>query len=487
MVKQRSAGGYQRRAGFVLAAATVLVMAGLGTSDAHASSVSGPTRVSGPSPYTRCPDTLGIGPTTNYPNADVEPFVAVNPRNPHNVIGVYQSDRFDEGGGAKADVAAVSFDGGATWTHSAPRFSTCSGGIYARVSDPWITIGPDGVAYFIGGGGMRQFAATAVLASTSVDGGLHWSNPATVHRDDSTDIFNDKPSGTADPFRSGTAYVVWTRYTSDGHPFFSMTTDAGHTWSPGRDLTPNTTNLFTSGNIVSVVPQWGAPPVLVDVFQYSKGSFTPDDSFMGLVRSTDGGLTWSKPIKIAHASALPDVDPDTGHPLRTGAEFGGLPDVAVDLFRHTLYVAWATSRFSNGAHNDIALAKSTDGGLSWSTPVKVNQSPPGVTAFSPSVEVLPDGTIGVGYYDLRANTPDPITLPTDYFLATSKSGWAPWTETRITPRSFDDSTAPDAGGYFLGDYVGMTNDAHAFDLLFIEAASRRPNNRTDTFYATVAP
>jgi hypothetical protein len=470
----------------VLAAATVLMIAGLGMSDANASASPVLTRVSGPSPFTHCADTLGIGKTTNYPNADVEPFVAVNPRNPHNVIGVYQSDRFNEGGGAKADVAAVSFDGGATWTHSAPKFSACAGGEYARVSDPWITFGPDGVAYFIGGGGTSKFAATAVFASTSVDGGLHWSNPATVHRDNSAEIFNDKPSGTADPFRGGTAYVVWTRYTADGHPFFSMTTDAGHTWSPGRDLTPNATSLFTSGNVVAVVPQWGGPPVLVDVFQYSKGSFTPDDSFMGLVRSTDGGRTWSKPIRIAHGSALPDVDPDTGHPLRTGAEFGGLPDVAVDPYRHTLYVTWATSRFSNGAHNDIALSKSTDGGLHWSTPEKVNQSPHGVTAFTPSVEVLADGTVGVSYYDLRANTPNPNTLPTDYFLAVSRYGWAPWTETRVTPTSFDDSTAPDAGGYFLGDYVGMANNAYAFNLLFIRATGQ-VNNRTDAFYATVAP
>jgi hypothetical protein len=41
--------------------------------------------VSGPSPYATC--TIG-GPGTNYLNAEVEPWVAVNPANSLNIIGV---------------------------------------------------------------------------------------------------------------------------------------------------------------------------------------------------------------------------------------------------------------------------------------------------------------------------------------------------------------------------------------------------------------
>jgi hypothetical protein len=35
---------------------------------------------------------------TNYPNAEVEPFVAVNPANTSNAIGVFQQDRWSDGG-----------------------------------------------------------------------------------------------------------------------------------------------------------------------------------------------------------------------------------------------------------------------------------------------------------------------------------------------------------------------------------------------------
>jgi len=56
--------------------------------------------VSGPSPYASC-STAGQ-PGTNYVNAEVEPYVAVNPTtvgtSKVNVIGVWQQDRWSNGG-----------------------------------------------------------------------------------------------------------------------------------------------------------------------------------------------------------------------------------------------------------------------------------------------------------------------------------------------------------------------------------------------------
>jgi len=56
---------------------------------------SGPIDVSGLSPFATC--TVG-GPGTNYVNSEVEPFVAVNPTNPSNIVGVFQQDRWSNGG-----------------------------------------------------------------------------------------------------------------------------------------------------------------------------------------------------------------------------------------------------------------------------------------------------------------------------------------------------------------------------------------------------
>src|SRR2546422_5828067 len=80
-----------------------------------AGTVAPPTLVSGPSPFAGCTHT-GTG-GTNYLNAEVEPWVAVNPANPNNIIGVYQQDRWSNGG-ARGLVASVTHNGGTTWARS---------------------------------------------------------------------------------------------------------------------------------------------------------------------------------------------------------------------------------------------------------------------------------------------------------------------------------------------------------------------------------
>jgi Neuraminidase (sialidase) len=175
-------------------------------------------------------------------------------------------------------------------------------------------------------------------------------------------------------------------------------------------------------------------------------------------------------------------DPDTGANVRAGE---GLPDIAVDPNDGTLYAVWDDGRFSGGAHEDIALSKSTDGGLTWSPPVKVNQTPVPVHAFTSSVEVAADGTVGVTYYDFRSNTPAP-GLPTDYWLAHSHDGGATWTENHIAG-PFDIETAPVARGYFLGDYEGLAHIGNTFLPFFVQANTGNTTNRTDAFSTVVGP
>ena len=379
------------------------------------------------------------------------------------------------------------------------------GGLFAvrgwtwdRASDPWVSIGPDGTVYQVSLSFSADSSVTAVQASSSTDGGQTWSGPATIISDSGSGHFNDKESVTADPYKPGTAYVVWDRsllpsdsasatafnhsFAFRGAPFFSMTTDGGQTWSAPRQIGPNQ-NIFTIGNQIVVEPDG----TLVDVFHFGKGSGLdePNASLMGVLRSTDGGNRWSQPVIISDNPVARDVDPDNGVPLRTGADIGGsIPDVAVDPGSGKLYVVWEDSRFSGGVHNDIAMSTSTDDGKNWSTPVRVNQTPTGVMAFTPAVDVLPNGTVGVAYYDIRNNTPTP-GLSNDYFIATSADGGGSWSETRLTPVSFDDTLAPIARGYFLGDYQGLANDGTSFLSFFVQTATG--SDPTDVWSTTVTP
>lgn len=399
----------------------------------------GPIDVSDLSPFASC--TVG-GPGTNFVNSEVEPFVAVNPANPNNIVGVFQQDRWSNGG-AHGLVTSTSHDGGATWVESWAHFSTCSGGTaanggnYDRASDPWVTFAPNGDVYQISLSASADVTVSAVLVSKSVDGGDTWSEPTTLARNVSAfgfgPGFNDKESITADPTNANNVYAVWdrSRFPSDqagvtaqmnaastrGDIIFSRTTDGGQTWETPRDILGLNQNEFTSGNQIAVLPDG----TLVDVFEDLNGSGrqpSPNQFHQSIIRSTDKGVTWSKVIDISTDGSIAVRDPDTGAGIRAGA---GLPDIAVGP-NGTLDVVWSDGRFSGFAHDDVALSRSTDGGLTWSNPIKVNASPSGVAAFTPSVDVSSDGTVAVTYYDFRNNTPSTSTLPTDAFVSQTYCG-----------------------------------------------------------------
>jgi len=80
----------------------------------------------GDSPFASC-DISGflIPGETNYVNTELEPWVAVNPTDSSNIIGVYQQDRYVFGG-ARGLAAAVTHDGGATWISTYPPFRSRS-------------------------------------------------------------------------------------------------------------------------------------------------------------------------------------------------------------------------------------------------------------------------------------------------------------------------------------------------------------------------
>src|SRR5258707_4972841 len=100
-----------------------------------AGAVSSPVRVTVPGSACLA-GTVTADPTgTNYPSAEVEPSVAVNPRDPTNVVAVWQQDRWDNGG-ANGLRGAFSFDGGANWGQTAPAFTRCTGRSHDRATDP---------------------------------------------------------------------------------------------------------------------------------------------------------------------------------------------------------------------------------------------------------------------------------------------------------------------------------------------------------------
>jgi hypothetical protein len=453
-------------------------------------------------------------------NSEVEPQIAVDPTDSRHAVAVWQQDRYRSVGGGRALVASYTTDAnnpaGAHWSTPAPipGFNAAVvNAAFGRYTDPWVTITPTGVVYAsaIGLTVSGHFPLiTAVLVVKSTDGGKTWSDPITLREDEAPagtlqiNEANDKEMIVADPNDpwGRTAYVVWDQldFPSDTadfeafhagaaireNAFFSKTIDGGLTWTAAQNITNFQSLDSAFGNQLLVEPDG----TLVDVCTLFKGSGNQAPQAgqvsLAVIRSNDGGTTWSDPIVGPDVETMSLTDPDTGVPVRDGES---IVSVTADP-RHngTLYAAWADGRFSNFTHEDIAFSMSPNGGLTWSTPIKVNQTPTTIAignqqAFTPAVAVASDGTVAVSYYDFRNNDPNP-GLPTDSWLVhangsvTNPSSWTTG-ELRLTDASFNMEYAPlTSRGYFLGDYQGLAAVGTSFYALFAQAGpvSTDPSN-----------
>jgi BNR repeat-like domain len=422
----------------------------------------------------------GVPQTGNlFKNSEVEPYLAVNPRNPLNLVGVWQQDRWSNGG-SQGLGTGVSFDGGVTWRQSYLPFSRCAGGTvanggdYNRASDPWVSFSPNGVvhqmALSVSGEAFEANGVSAMLVSRSTDGGLTWSPSITLIRDAGAQFFNDKNSITADPTDSRYVYAVWDRLVDvgGGPTLLARSVDNGKTWEPTKPIYDPGPDTQTIGNQIVVLPNGVVINLFTQINQITGAAF------YAVIRSNDKGQTWSQPFKIADDNGIGATDPENGTAIRDGA---GIGSIAVGK-KGELYVTWADSRFSNGARDGIAFSRSLDGGITWSDPAQINRVP-SVQAFTPIVHVRQDGTIGITHYDLRSNTADPATLPTDYWLLRSRDGGKSWRESRVTG-PFDLSTAPVARGLFLGDYQGLSSIGPIFVPFYVQTTGDL-NNRNDVF------
>lgn len=190
---------------------------------------------------------------------------------------------------------------------------------------------------------------------------------------------------------------------------------------PSRRAVLPSVNLGPGGQVVV-----GALDLVDDVDDYEgrhggQGG-EPVDGHWSVVayRSTDGGASFGP------ASVVSD---DLEIPQRIIVNLGPSPRFAWDQDRDRLYATWDAGR---GDGRDVFLARSDDGGASWSEPAAVARRRG--TQQLPTVGVAPDGRVDLLFYDRSA---DPRDEDTEVAFASSWDGGRSFTTAMVSRSPFD--------------------------------------------------
>lgn len=461
----------------VVAALAATTAAGAGPSAAAADKykVKNLTAVSGPSPFAAgCPGAFHDELKTT--GLVVEPAIAVNPTNPRNIIATWKQD-VSPAFNARDTLVASSFDGGKTWQRTTvPGLTRCTGGTADTASDPWVSFGGDGTAYFGGQSGLTSTKPEpiAIVASRSSNGGRRWSAPATVAP---RLAGNEQPAITGSQTRPGHTYMTWANFRLDVEPpwtnsvSFSRTSDKGATWSP--PVLVDQPGPFA----IDQAPRIQALPNGTLLAIFARADFLTGVATIQAARSLDEGRTWlpaieagSKPLLGEfHDPETGDILPQPGYPSSTVAPDG------------TVYTAFENS--TSPASGGIGIVKSINDGLTWT-----KTTLPGVSAFAfePAIAVDKHGTVGVIWYDLRSDRPGDTATTADLWFAHSKDGGATWRQTHVAGPTDLRTAAPGAQNRF-GEYQGLAALRNGFGAIFGLATPQAQNGATDIFFAQIGP
>ena len=336
--------------------------------------------------------------TESFPNVtQSETYTTANPDNPDQIVVAYNDSRGRFANPINISGASVSTDGGTTFTrltraNGQSPFDNTFGDpviLYNKPSGTWFTAWLDGSCGGQGIGGYK---------SNTPDDPNSWTHYC-AHNGGA----DDRESGFADnnpssPF-FGRIYISWNDFNvSNANIFVTFSTDNGLTWHSPIMVSTQATFIRD----VQITGDLGGNGVVYIAGMDEGGGGFPHNDNNLIFKSTDGGVTWSNTYTgpsfpgpgVTAVGYFACMFPDNGGYWR---HQGWGEPAAFNNIVHLVYAQHG----AGSDPGDVYYIRSTDGGVTFGAPVKLNTDATTRPQWQPNLSVSPTGTLWATWYDAR--------------------------------------------------------------------------------------
>lgn len=388
-------------------------------------------------------------------DASNEPSIVVNPLNPNNMVIAWRhfasvTSNFRQAG------YAYTLDGGTTWTFP----GVLTPGTFR--SDPVLGADLAGNLFFQSLEGNLNLD---VFRSTN--GGVSWGAPVPSFGGDKNWMTIDTSGGPA----SGFVYGIWQRFADCcGTSVFTRSTFQG--------------TSFQIPVPVALWPTFGTMDVGPDGTVFAAGvDGTVDQDFNTFVvsRSANAQVPAATPtfsgvsVNLAGAMAFGGPNPDG---------LLGQANVVVDRStgptKGNVYLLASVAPFDVPDPLDVRFSRSTDGGTTWSSPVRVNDDASLANwQWFGAIAVAPNGRLDVVWNDTRNSGQTNVS---QLFYSWSYDGGVTWAANLAASPPFD-STVGFPNQNKIGDYLGIVSDTVQAHVAYAATF----NGEEDVYYVRLFP